>query len=350
MILQIRTKDNLEELLKHFNSPAWIIAEAREKDIQQVEIFQFDGKRVLKGDFDKDHSFRTTEGRLVVVFQNGKIEDADHKWIGQNSVKYNDSNIVSNMSGLNSIDSLNPEQLNWINEKYSIDYIDAPHEWLNSKDFIVEAIKKDIRILKYAADEFIVKEIVEDLVINNNRIDFENSDLIYSVGKWYLDKVNTDFENWDMWSEKWGNLIDYIKISYDLNSKEFLNLARIYDDEYLPTMPDDDEDGKYPYKWYELAIERADTVEELLNILNWGFQSEYFDLPDLRYQCFEKVWEIDPTIETAISILINSETEEPRSDIDQEFLDRIVAEIAEIDAEENLKQAFNEALENYKNA
>ena len=88
MILQIRTKDNLEELLKQSNSPAWIIAEAREKDIQQVEIFQFDGKRVLKADFDKDYSFRTQEGRLVVFFKNGKIEDADHKWIGQNPVKY----------------------------------------------------------------------------------------------------------------------------------------------------------------------------------------------------------------------------------------------------------------------
>ena len=52
MILKIRTKDNLEELVRHRNSPSWVIAEYRENQIKKVEIYQFDGKKVLKADFD----------------------------------------------------------------------------------------------------------------------------------------------------------------------------------------------------------------------------------------------------------------------------------------------------------
>jgi hypothetical protein len=90
MILQIRTKDNLEALLKQGNSPAWVIAESRVAEIKSVEIYQFDGKRVLKADFDAAKSTRTESVRLVVAFTNGVIEDADHDWNGQNPVRYKD--------------------------------------------------------------------------------------------------------------------------------------------------------------------------------------------------------------------------------------------------------------------
>jgi len=90
MILQIRTKDNLEALLKQGNSPAWVIAESRVPEIQSVEIYQFDGKRVLKADFDAANSTRTESDRLVVAFKNGVIEDSDMDWNGQNPVRYKD--------------------------------------------------------------------------------------------------------------------------------------------------------------------------------------------------------------------------------------------------------------------
>jgi len=92
MILQIRTKDNLEDLLRHGNSPSWVVSEGKINDIEKVEIYQFDGKRVLKADFDKILSSRTESGRLIVAFSKGSIEDCDHKWIGQNPIKYSRGN------------------------------------------------------------------------------------------------------------------------------------------------------------------------------------------------------------------------------------------------------------------
>jgi hypothetical protein len=89
MILQVRTKDNLETLLQNGNSPAWVIAEWRVKQIKQVEIYQFDGKRVIKADFDATNSYRTESERLVVAFVNGWIEESDMEWEGQNPIRYN---------------------------------------------------------------------------------------------------------------------------------------------------------------------------------------------------------------------------------------------------------------------
>ena len=102
MILQIRTKDNLADLKRHGNSPSWVISESRINLIESVEIYQFDGKRVLKGIFNKNNSYRNADGRLVVAFSNGIIEDCDFKWIGQNPIKYNSVN-----TAVNKTDSIN---------------------------------------------------------------------------------------------------------------------------------------------------------------------------------------------------------------------------------------------------
>lgn len=88
MILQIRTKDNLEFLLQQSKSPSWVIAEYRMAEIKSIEIYQFDGKKVLKADFDAVNSVRTETDRLIVAFRNGFIEAADVDWIGQNPVRY----------------------------------------------------------------------------------------------------------------------------------------------------------------------------------------------------------------------------------------------------------------------
>lgn len=88
MILQLRTKDPLDELLKAGNSPAWVIAEHRVAEIEKVEIYQFDGKKVLKADFDDANSIRNEDDRLIVAFKNGIIEDCDFDWEGQNPVHY----------------------------------------------------------------------------------------------------------------------------------------------------------------------------------------------------------------------------------------------------------------------
>ena len=89
MILRIRTNDNLDKLLKEGKSAAWVVASEKEKEIKQVEIYQFDGKRVLKGAYDEKKSSRRKEdNRLIVAFKNGAIQTADLKWKGQNPINY----------------------------------------------------------------------------------------------------------------------------------------------------------------------------------------------------------------------------------------------------------------------
>jgi hypothetical protein len=93
MIIRIRTKDKLEELLRHGTSPAWVVSEWRVPRITNVEIYQFDGKRVLKATFEPSRSSRTQDNRLIVGFSDGKIEDCDYKWVGQNPIKYFNNNV-----------------------------------------------------------------------------------------------------------------------------------------------------------------------------------------------------------------------------------------------------------------
>ena len=46
--------------------------------------------------------------------------------------------------------TLTPDQLKWIETKDSWDYEEAPKEWLDSKDLILVAMKKDESILGYS--------------------------------------------------------------------------------------------------------------------------------------------------------------------------------------------------------
>lgn len=106
MILQIRTKDNLDDLLRHGNSPSWVVSDGKINAIEKVELFQFDGKRVLKADFDSSLSKRTESGRLIVAFSNGTIEECEHKWIGQNPIKYVNNQVNEKLDSMNHFDKL----------------------------------------------------------------------------------------------------------------------------------------------------------------------------------------------------------------------------------------------------
>lgn len=106
MILQIRTKDNLDDLLRHGNSPSWVVSDGKINAIEKVELFQFDGKRVLKADFDSSLSKRTESGRLIVAFSNGTIEEFEHKWIGQNPIKYVNNQVNEKLDSMNHFDKL----------------------------------------------------------------------------------------------------------------------------------------------------------------------------------------------------------------------------------------------------
>ena len=45
---------------------------------------------------------------------------------------------------------LSPEQLKWIKEKTLNDYKNAPKEWLESNEFMLAAVSRYGRTLKYA--------------------------------------------------------------------------------------------------------------------------------------------------------------------------------------------------------
>ena len=64
--------------------------------------------------------------------------------------------------------SLSAEQLKWIEKKDAWDYEEAPKEWLHSKEFILNAVKKDENTLEFASDELKNdKEIVKAAVLKN---------------------------------------------------------------------------------------------------------------------------------------------------------------------------------------
>ena len=64
--------------------------------------------------------------------------------------------------------TLTKEQLKWIETKDSWDYEEAPKEWLDSRDFILEAMKKDESILEYVSENLKNdKELILAAVSNN---------------------------------------------------------------------------------------------------------------------------------------------------------------------------------------
>ena len=96
MLLQIRTKDDLVELLGAGISHAWRVAESRLDKITNVEIYNFNGSAKLVGTFDRENTIILDNGRVAVAFKDARIEQCEYKWVGQNPVKYvSDTETVS---------------------------------------------------------------------------------------------------------------------------------------------------------------------------------------------------------------------------------------------------------------
>jgi hypothetical protein len=206
MKLQIRTKDNLEDLLRHRNSPSWVISESRLNQIQEVEIFQFDGKKVIKGTFDIDNSSRTESGRLIVAFKNANIEDCDHKWIGQNPIKYDTTKHINKEKNMESLLGKIGFYAGRINED------DNNEECCNAGDqpdyILLGGFQK-----KNGKNEFIGR------VITNWCDKYPTDSLMYN-GKSTIDSggVAEDEDGTDLWistSNEFPNLLNEINSLYD---------------------------------------------------------------------------------------------------------------------------------------
>jgi hypothetical protein len=88
LTVQVRTRDDLRELLAHGESPAWVISEERQKQITHVQIVNFEGTQMIEGVFDRNGSVRRDDGRLIVRFLDGRIVNRDVRFDGQNPVRY----------------------------------------------------------------------------------------------------------------------------------------------------------------------------------------------------------------------------------------------------------------------
>ena len=208
MILQIRTKDNLEELLRFGCSPSWVIADYRVKSIKSVEIYQFDGKRVLKADFDSSLSKITESGRLIVGFSKGIIEECEYKWIGQNPIKY----IRINEINKNDTSTIESAQI-----KVGF-YAGKNNEDGNNEECCNVGDKPDYVLLGGFKDNNGNKEFV-GRVITNWCDKYPTDSLIYN-GKSVVDQGGiaedeNGIELWDVVSNEFPNLLNEINALYD---------------------------------------------------------------------------------------------------------------------------------------
>ncbi|NEQ66651.1 MAG: hypothetical protein F6K21_14315 [Symploca sp. SIO2D2] len=90
LTLQVRTRDNLLELLARGESAAWIIAEDKFHRITHIQVVNFEGTQMIEGLFDHNASFRRDHGRLVVKFKDAHIINCNVQFDSQNPVRYID--------------------------------------------------------------------------------------------------------------------------------------------------------------------------------------------------------------------------------------------------------------------
>ena len=88
LIIQVRTADNLLDLLKAHKSGNWKVARGKEREITDVEIVSFDGTQKIEGTFDAANSFRLDDGRLVIAFTNACIRNCSISFDARAPVRY----------------------------------------------------------------------------------------------------------------------------------------------------------------------------------------------------------------------------------------------------------------------
>jgi hypothetical protein len=88
LILQVRTNDNLLNLLAKSESGDWKVAEHKVNEITHIQIVNFAGTQMIEGVFDRNTSYRTDAGRLVVKFLDAHIVNCSVQFDGQNPVSY----------------------------------------------------------------------------------------------------------------------------------------------------------------------------------------------------------------------------------------------------------------------
>ena len=88
LTIQVRTSDNLLELLKAQQSGCWTVAQGKEKEISNVEIVSFDGSQRIEASFKENGSQRLEDGRLIIAFTDACIRKCNVVFDSRNPVRY----------------------------------------------------------------------------------------------------------------------------------------------------------------------------------------------------------------------------------------------------------------------
>jgi len=86
--IQLRTHDNLLELLAAGESSAWVVAEGQESLLTHVQVVNFAGTQMIQGVYDRSASHRREDDRLVIRFLDGHIVNCNIEFNGRNPVSY----------------------------------------------------------------------------------------------------------------------------------------------------------------------------------------------------------------------------------------------------------------------
>lgn len=91
LILQVRTRDNLFELLAKNETGDWLVARYKTEKITHVQVVNFEGTQMIEAVFDRNASFYLEppkDNRLLVKFLDGRIINCNVQFTSQNPVHY----------------------------------------------------------------------------------------------------------------------------------------------------------------------------------------------------------------------------------------------------------------------
>ena len=86
--LQVRTDNNLLELLSKEESGDWLVAKDRVQQITHIQVVNFEGTQMIEGIFDRNASKYIDDTRLVIKFLDGRIVNCNVEFSGRNPVRY----------------------------------------------------------------------------------------------------------------------------------------------------------------------------------------------------------------------------------------------------------------------
>lgn len=85
--VQVRTHDNLLELLANGESPAWVIAAEKGQQLTNVQVINWSGTQMIDAVFDPA-SPRRDDGRLILRYFDAHFVNCNVQFDGQNPVRY----------------------------------------------------------------------------------------------------------------------------------------------------------------------------------------------------------------------------------------------------------------------